>query len=392
MRIIHLSILVLLYNTAFAQADFQKQLQRRLIMAEDNSTIELEAGTFELTGSLSLEGKKNIIIRGQGMDKTILSFKNQTVGAEGIKVSNAENITIEDLTVQNAKGDAIKTMNVSGITFKGVKTAWTQISKKNGAYGIYPVLCQNVLIDQCVAIGASDAGIYVGQSKYITVKNSKVFHNVAGIEIENSLYADVFDNEAYENTGGVLVFDLPDLEQKKGGNIRVYRNHIHHNNFPNFAPKGNIVAKVPAGTGVMILATNQVEVFQNKILHNNSLSTGIISYYMTENPIKDTLYYAYPTQIYIHDNEYARDPVRFQGKGRFGLMFKFKLGFGKEVPHLVFDGILDDKIPSPQICIRNNKQLTFANIDVANDFKNISKDLSPYACEGNAMQGNSNRQ
>jgi parallel beta-helix repeat protein len=231
---------------AVAQADFQKKLQRQLIMAEDGSTITIEAGTYTLSGSLSLEGKKNITVRGAGLDKTILSFKGQTEGAEGLRVSNAENIALENFTVQDAKGDAVKTMNVQGITFKNVKTEWTGEPKAtNGAYGLYPVMCQNVLIDGCVAIGASDAGIYVGQSKNIIVRNSRAYHNVAGIEIENSLMADVYDNESTENTGGILVFDLPDLVQKKGGNVRVYNNNIHHNNFPNFAPKGNIVANVP---------------------------------------------------------------------------------------------------------------------------------------------------
>ena len=63
---------------------------------------------------------------------------------------------------------------------------------------------QNVLIDGCVAIGASDAGIYVGQSQNIIVKNSIAQYNVAGIEIENSFYADVFDNLT-SHTGGILV-------------------------------------------------------------------------------------------------------------------------------------------------------------------------------------------
>ena len=40
---------------------------------------------------------------------------------------------------------------------------------------LYPVQCKNVLIDGCVAIGASDAGIYVGQSQYVIVRNSKAY-------------------------------------------------------------------------------------------------------------------------------------------------------------------------------------------------------------------------
>ena len=120
--------------------------------------------------------------------------------------------------MQDSKGDAIKVQETDGIAFINVKAEWTgKPDEKNGAYGLYPVMCSNVLIDQCEAVGASDAGIYVGQSKDIIVKNSVAHHNVAGIEIENSLNADVFDNLAYENTGGLLVFDLPGLVQKKGG-------------------------------------------------------------------------------------------------------------------------------------------------------------------------------
>lgn len=377
-------------NNVFGQADLQKKLQRQLILAEDGSTITLDSGVVQLTGTMSLEGKKNITIKGKGIGKTILSFKGQTDGAEGLRISNAENITIEDLSVQDAKGDAIKTMNVKGITFRNVATEWTgEPDEKNGAYGLYPVQCTNVLIEGCVAVGASDAGIYVGQSNGIIVRNCRAYHNVAGIEIENSLNAEVYDNEAVENTGGILVFDLPDLVQKKGGNVKIYDNNIHDNNYPNFAPKGNIVASVPTGTGVMILAANNVEVFKNQIINNNSIGTSIISYYMTENPIKDSLYYPFPTAISIHDNVYKREAVKFQGKGRMGLMFQFKLRFGKDVPDIIYDGVVDKNTldangqvkKEARICIKNNQNATFANIDAANDFKNIGRDITKYSCE-----------
>ena len=164
-----------------------------------------------------MEGKKNIIIKGKGLDKTIFSFKNQTTGAEGIRISNCTNVVMEDHYRTGCKGRLYKSHECNGITFRRVKAAWTgKLSSKNGSYAIYPVSCERVLIENCIARGASDAGIYVGQSKTIIVRNNKAFENVAGIEIENSLYADVYDNEAYNNTGGILVFDLPDLQLKKG--------------------------------------------------------------------------------------------------------------------------------------------------------------------------------
>ena len=374
-----------------AQADVEKLLQTQLIEINNGQNLEITEGSFSLTKSLSMDGKKNITIRGKGMDKTVLSFKNQKSGAEGLRITNCENITLEDLTVQDSKGDLIKAMHVSGITFRRVKAEWTgKVSSKNGGYAFYPVQCSNVTIDGCTARGASDAGIYVGQSRTIVVKNCFVTENVAGIEIENSLYAEVFDNTATQNTGGILVFDLPDLVEKRGGNVRVFNNKIFENNLSNFAPKGNIVAKVPKGTGVLILATSSVEVFNNQILNNQSASVGIISYFMTENPIKDSLYYPYPTNIGIYNNTFERRPERATSQGRFGKIFLFKLKFGKNVPHVLYDGIVDPKLKrtneqivygnTNNICIKNNKNQSIGNMDAENGFKNVSRDQMPFDC------------
>ncbi|HMP88484.1 MAG TPA: parallel beta-helix domain-containing protein, partial [Lacibacter sp.] len=346
----------------------------------DHSTIELPEGRFILPASLWLEGKNHVIIKGKGMDKTILSFAGQVAGAEGIKIINCTRITLQDLTVQDTKGDAIKTQDVRGMVFRNVKAEWTRgAHRTNGGYGIYPVQCSNILIEGCEARGASDAGIYVGQSQHIIVRNCRAYENVAGIEIENSMYADVYDNEVTNNTGGILVFDLPDLPVKKGGSVRVFRNYIHHNNHKNFAPKGNIVAKVPPGSGIMLLAATRVDVFENKIINNRTTGTALVSYYITENPIKDSSYDPYPDSIAIFSNEYSREPVRATGQGRMGKLFRLKLRFGTEVPHILFDGITNGPKPV-HLCIHGNKEQTFANIDAGNRFLLISRDARLHTC------------
>lgn len=60
----------------------EKSLQTQLITATDGDVIELPAGNYMFTKSLTMDGKSNITIRGKGMDKTVLSFRNQTEGAE----------------------------------------------------------------------------------------------------------------------------------------------------------------------------------------------------------------------------------------------------------------------------------------------------------------------
>ncbi len=179
----------------------------------------------------------------------------QEEGAEGLKIANGVSIIIENFTIENAKGDNIKVTDTRGITIRNVKSQWTGTPEEsNGAYAFYPVLSSNVLVENCIAIGASDAGIYVGQSDSVIIRNNEAYYNVAGIESENSRWVEIYGNHAHDNTGGILVFDLPGLTQY-GHTTRVFSNNIHENNFRNFAPKGNVVATVPPGTGVMLLAT-----------------------------------------------------------------------------------------------------------------------------------------
>lgn len=371
-----------------AQPELEKQLQTQLILAEDGDVIEWPEGKIILNNTLSLDAKSNITIKGAGQGKTVLSFKNQKQGAEGLKITNAQRIVLQDFTIEDSKGDLIKTQEVTGLTFRNITARWTgKPSKNNGSYALYPVQCRQVRIENCTAIGASDAGIYVGQSDSVWVTGCRAEFNVAGIEIENTTNAWVHDNVSTNNTGGILVFDLPDLPKKRGGHVRVWNNQVVRNNYKNFAPKGNIVGKVPPGTGVMILATHDVQVYNNRILENKTASTTIISYYITENPITDKDYIPYPSAISIHDNTYSKGKRMPTWKNKLGFLFWLK--FGRKVPHILYDGIQNPAYlatdgtvkPEHRICVRNNENGTFANLKADKKFKGISRDLIPYTCK-----------
>jgi parallel beta-helix repeat protein len=376
---------------SYAQPNIEKKLQTQFIMAEDGAVIELPEGTVSLSNTLWLDGKNNVTIRGAGQGKTVLSFKNQKQGAEGIKLTNAQNIVLEHFTLEDAKGDLVKAQMVNGLVFRHLTAQWTGKPKSsNGSYALYPVQCSKVRIEDCTAIGASDAGIYVGQSDSVWVTGCTAKWNVAGIEIENTTNAWVWKNKAFDNTGGILVFDLPDLPKKRGGHVKVHDNLVTRNNLENFAPPGNIVGKVPPGTGIMILATNDVEVFQNKIWENRTASAAIVSYYIAETPIKDADYNPYPSNIYLHDNIFSAGKRMPYRKNKLGFIFWWK--FHRKVPHIIYDGIqnpdwLDENgrlKPGYEICLRDNDQGSFANIraDKLKLFTDkISKDTRPYECK-----------
>ena len=114
--------------------DMEEQILEAFILAKDSTTIQLPEGHYLFSQSLSLDGKKHVTIKGMGMDKTVLSFKGQTQGAEGIKITNSQNITIEDLGIEDAAGDNIKVSDTDTITLRNIRSAWTgKVSDKNGA-------------------------------------------------------------------------------------------------------------------------------------------------------------------------------------------------------------------------------------------------------------------
>lgn len=395
------------YDPERTYKSIERSLSAKLMLAKDSSVIELDEGHFIFKNSLILEGKKNITIRGKGIDKTILSFKIQESGAEGLRIANCKNILLENFSIEDAAGDNIKVTDTDGITFRKLKSAWTgPVTEENGAYGLYPVLCRDVVVENCEVLGASDAGIYVGQSTNVSIKNNVVYWNVAGIESENSENVIIEENEAYENTGGILIFDLPGLTMY-GKNIKAFNNNVHDNNLRNFAPPGNIVGVVPPGTGFLILATRNVEICDNIVKDNKTIGAGIVSYDLVailrggsgpenrttgaqgvnQNYKKDDGYDPYPGNVVIHNNSFSNSHLLPDTKNEIGKLLIYK--FWLKSPQIAWDGILAPEYyleagginPIYRICVSENEKTKTAILDASNNFKNLTSDPKKLKCD-----------
>ena len=353
-------------------ADFQKKLQSQLLDAKPGSVIELPAGRWHLDRGLSLR-VNGVTLKGAGLDKTILSFRGQVAGPEGLLVQ-ASDFTIEGLTLEDSQGDGLKINDGENITIRAVRVRWTDGPKtSNGAYGIYPVKARNVLIEDSQAFAASDAGIYVGQSRNVIVRRCRAEQNVAGIEIENTIDADVTENVATGNTGGILVFNMPNLSQA-GHSTRVFKNRVEQNNLDNFGAKGTAVASVPAGSGVVVNSNAKVEIFDNDVLDNRTANVIISSYFSTgyySDKGVEPGYDPYPKAIYVHDN-------RFSGGGDApdGVDLKVlktaMFGLNGRFPDVLWDGYADPKTAGQaeaRLCV-NNGQSGVLNADGPNKYKN----------------------
>jgi parallel beta-helix repeat protein len=314
----------------------QARLQEALILAEPGDEVVLGPGRFALDDGLSLD-VDGVTVRGAGMDATVLDFTGQKGAGEGLRVTS-DKVTLRDFAIENPKGDGIKSKGADDIVYHRVRVTWTGGPlSTNGAYGIYPVESTNVLIDGVQVSGASDAGIYVGQSRKITVRNSLAEANVAGIEIENSRDALVTMNMVTRNTGGILVFDLPDLPVMGGGNVLVQHNLVVDNDTANFAPPGNIVAGVRRGTGIMVMANDAVTIEHNMITGNPTTAIMVVAY---PRAFEDARYDPYPRKVAIGHNMARGNGTDPQIGGGEQLVAMF----GGALPPVMWDGLGDNAL------------------------------------------------
>ena len=357
----------------FAAGTTEQTITNAIATAQANTTFAFAAGTFTFTNTLNLPKVSGLTMLGAGMTQTILDWSGQTAGSGGILTADGTtNVTFNGFTVKNTKGDGIKAVGSTGVNFENVKVYWTNAdSSTHGSYGLYPVGSTNVLVENCQVSGSRDTGIYVGQSSNIIVRNNYVGPstdggtdgNVSGIEIESSTKADVYGNTATGNTAGVLVFSLPGLHPPDAGTgfgtanseqVRVYQNIINANNLTNFGDPSGTVYAVPGGTGVVVMAATNVEVFSNTITNNSTDAFSAISYFLVNQGYAtdptDPNFNPFPANVWAHDNTFTNNGTspavaNVGGPNQLGLLLYSLLpAFAAAtsvtaVPPLIWDGV-----------------------------------------------------
>jgi len=305
----------------------QQDLQGALSSVRPGDVIQLARGRYDLTAGLTLSVDR-VAIRGEGQDKSVLSFASAARGG-GVVVTSS-GAELRDFAVEDAQGDGVTVRDCHGVTLRDVRAEWTHgPDPRNGAFGLRAVNCDNVLIQETIARGATDAGIQVSQSRNIIIRDSVASSNVAGIEVENSFNADLFNNTALHNAAGIVLVDVPGLAQHGGHSIRVFTNKIGASNTPNFAPPNSMASAIPSGTGLLIVATRDVHVFQNQLGENGTANIIIGAY---RGSVADPAFNALPHDIMIRNNQFGRS-----GFAPSGDLAALAQG-GVHLPDVLWDG------------------------------------------------------
>ncbi|WOD43872.1 parallel beta-helix domain-containing protein [Hwangdonia lutea] len=205
-------------------------------------------------------------------------------------------ILIENFKIINYKGNGV--MGQAGNNFI-IRNNWII---DTGVYGIFPQYGKNGLIEHNVLSKIADAAIYVGMCDNVDVLHNEVFDNVAGIEIENSRHCLVENNYAHNNTGGLLAFVTPGLPIKTTFDVIFRNNFVVNNNHENFGAPGSTVAGIPPGTGILIMAADDVIIENNIITGNDNTGITIVDLATGAPKANDPNSEGNPDRVVILDN------------------------------------------------------------------------------------------
>lgn len=328
-----------------------KEMAAAMVQLKPKDVLRFDCGFFDLKDGISITATEDVTIEGCGINETFLSFRD-SVAQEGFLASNVMGVTVKDLTVGDSPGDAFKMKGVNHGKLIRVRAIWSSgrktpqevpitaanfkqavkvkctdparhnpsnpnplerdhtspdytVSTASGRYGIYPVQSRNILVEEAESIGASDAGIYVGQTNIAKIRKSRAAFNVFGFEIENVQDGEYSENVAECNSGGFLVYDLDNLTQY-GSRSRVYKNIARNNNTYNFAVPGSIVANVPRGSGLITLAYDKIDIYDNVFENNGTAGIILTSYDMLGDP-GDRRMDVYSEAVNIFNNTFTNN-------------------------------------------------------------------------------------
>ena len=277
-----------------------ESIQAAVDRARSGDTIEVMPGVYKEEVKIDID---DITLRGVSAEtppgnstRPVLDGDKKL--SDGV-IATGSNFVIENFDLQHYIANGVVAQHARNVTFRNLKIDDT------GLYGVYPVSCTGVTIEKCVATGIADAALYVGQSRDIVVRDSEAYGNVTGIEIENSINAVVENNYVHDNTGGILVFVLPNNPSKVGRDCVVRNNRVIDNNHANFGNPNSIVSGVPPGTGVLVMAAKNTEITGNEIRGNDCYGVGVFNLEVAFP--KGTVFDVGPTpeNTFIHGNTYS---------------------------------------------------------------------------------------
>ena len=268
-----------------------ESVQAAVDRARPGDTVEIPFGVYNERVVVDINDLTILGVPSEAAELPI--FDGEEKLSEAV-ISSGNNFRIGNIVVRNYLNNGILVEGVTGVHMHNI------IAENTGIYGLYPVMSTDVLIEECSVSGANDAGIYAGQSRDIVIRGNAVYGNVLGIEAENTVNTEIYNNHAFNNTLGILVVLLPNLTSKVSKETKVFDNLVEGNNHENFGVVG-LAAGVAPGIGIAVIGSDEVEVSNNTVRDNNTV--GITVMHTSISVDADTIDVpSTPENVYVHGN------------------------------------------------------------------------------------------
>lgn len=367
-------------------------LQQALASLSEGQTLCLSAGRFVLDAPIELEGRSALAIRGVHVEPdedaedplaeagTILDFA-ELEGAEAvITLSEVTAITLEDLTVESPPASGIVVSSSEDVTLRAITIVQGDPDRRRTADGVRVVGSSRVRVDSAQILGGSGAGVTLSRCRECVVERSVVLDHLVGALITESELCEVRESELEVNGIGIVVADLPEGEETARA-ISVRNNLVIDSGlFEQAAPPESPWPYLAQGTGVLVLAADDVELAGNAIEGNRAAGVLVLSWStLVETagaPAAPPGYDGDATLVHAHDDTFLENGFDPSGAALAGVLSRTSLDALADV---VWDGAGD---PST-LCARPSPDAasTFLDLDANEGFVTVSSELAAHDCE-----------
>lgn len=256
-------------------------------LVADGGIILISSGTY--TESLDVRAD-DVTVRGEDRNGVILD--GELTRSNGV-VATGERITVENLTVRNFLQNGVLITGVTDENGAGVARGpdgylpdqspppvpgylvQDVTANNNGLYGIYAFNRTDGVIQDNLASGGSDSGIYVGQCEECNalVQNNVITLNAAGLELANASAVTVTGNRIVDNRIGISVLSNYLEAHGPTAGVQIVGNVISDNN----AVETPEQASGAFGVGIGLGGTVDAVVRANLITGNSSVGVWVTS-------------------------------------------------------------------------------------------------------------------
>nr|WP_276604061.1 right-handed parallel beta-helix repeat-containing protein [Nannocystis pusilla] len=279
------------------------------------------------------------------------------------------------LEIRNVQGTALKVAESEDVTlFRLTLLQGTSPSPDHGPVGLHVERSGRVAITGCQVAYAADTGILVSDSHDVALRGNQPAASGVGLQVRGSERVEIDNHYARYNALGILVVGSAD--------VALFDSDVIGNDGDDSAPAGTLAAAVPPHVGVMVLASDAVEIHGNTIEDNPTTGVAVVS---VEALVALGLlggdhgleFDGYSETVDIHDNLFMNNGLAPAELFRDVFMLD-------PMTQLAWDGVVDGAKDNGDghlnLCIRNNGDADFVDFDALGFGAGKSFDLAPHDC------------